>query len=106
MTNCDECSLDILLYLDNALTGQKLEDFREHLADCSVCREHLEEELALSSLFREARPLYLAPEALRARITAAATEHATAVSQASVCSHETRLQNVMRWLRAAALPAF
>jgi len=104
--NCDECSLNGLLYLDGVLIGQRLEDFREHLADCSVCREHLEEELALSSLLRETRPLYLAPEALRARITAAATEHATAVSQASVSSRETRLQNVMRWLRDAALPAF
>ncbi len=104
--NCDECSLNRLLYLDGALIGQKLEDFREHLADCSLCREHLEGELALSCLLREARPLYLAPQALRARISAAATEHATAVSQASVCSHETRLQNVMRSLRDVALPAF
>lgn len=71
MMNCDECSLNGLLYLDDALIGQKLEDFREHLADCSDCREHLEEELALSSLLRETRPLYLAPHALRARISAA-----------------------------------
>src|SRR5260370_16338691 len=99
--NCDECSLNRLLYLDGALIGQKLEDFREHLADCSVCREHLEEELALSSLLREARPLYLAPEALRVRITAAATEHATASSQASLSTPPTRFQHLCRWFRDA-----
>lgn len=106
MMNCDECSLNGLLYLDDALIGQKLEDFREHLADCSDCREDLEEELALSSLLRETRPLYLAPEALRTRIIATATEHATAVSRASVCTRETRAQNVMRWLRNITQPAF
>jgi hypothetical protein len=30
MRNCDECSLEILLYLDNVLTGRKLEDLRAH----------------------------------------------------------------------------
>ena len=98
MRNCDECSLDILLYLDNALTGQKLEDFRAHLADCSDCREHLEEERALSRLLRETRPLYLAPQVLRARIAAAATEQATAVSRASVSIRKTRMHNLTRWL--------
>jgi len=99
MTNCDECSLGILLYLDNALTGQKLEDFREHLAVCTDCRERLEEERALSCLLRETRPLYLAPQALRASIAAAATERAPAVSRASVGSRKTRMQNLTRWLR-------
>ena len=44
MNRCDEQHTGILLYLDNALTGQKLEDFRVHLADCSDCIERLEKE--------------------------------------------------------------
>jgi len=99
MRNCNEGSLDILLYLDNALTGQKLEDFRTHLAVCSDCRERLEEERELSSLLRETRPLYLAPQALRARVVAAATQQATVVSQASVFTRNTRMQKLTRWLR-------
>jgi len=38
MSRCEERTSDILLYLDNALSGQKLEDFRAHLAVCSNCR--------------------------------------------------------------------
>jgi len=106
MRNCDECSLDILLYLDNALTGQKLEDFRAHLTDCSDCRERLEEERALSSLLRETRPLYLAPQALRSRIAAAAMEQATAVSRRSVSNRKTRMQNLTRWLLNLRQPTF
>jgi anti-sigma factor RsiW len=98
MRNCDASSLDVLLYLDNALTSQELEDFRSHLADCSDCKERLEEERALSCLMREIRPLYLAPQALRARISSAAREQATAVSRSSVCSHKTRLRSLTRWL--------
>jgi anti-sigma factor RsiW len=98
MSNCDARSLDILLYLDNALTGQKLAEFRAHLADCSDCRERLEEEGALSRLLRETRPLYLASLELRTRITAVAREQATAVSRSSVFSRKTRLQNLTRRL--------
>jgi anti-sigma factor RsiW len=107
MNHCDQQHhTDILLYLDNALTGQKLEDFRAHLADCSDCRGRLEEERALSSLLRETRPLYLAPQALRTRIAAAAAEQAAAVSRASVRSRKTRMQNLTRWLLDLGQPAF
>ena len=106
MRNCDECSLNILLYLDDALTGRKLEDFRAHLAICLDCRERLEEDRALSSLFRETRPLYLTPQALRAHIAAAVTEQATAVSRVSVCSRRTWMHNLTRWLRDVTQPAF
>jgi anti-sigma factor (TIGR02949 family) len=105
MNRCDEQRTGILLYLDNALTGQKLEDFRAHLADCSNCRARLEEERALSSLLRETRPLYFAPPALRARITTAAAEQAAAVSRASVRNHKTRPQYLMRWLLDLLHPA-
>jgi anti-sigma factor RsiW len=106
MSRCEERASDILLYLDNALTGQKLEDFRAHLAVCSDCRERLEEELALSSLLREARPLYLAPQALRARVAAAATEQASGFSPVADRSRKTRMQNLTRWWRDVTQPAF
>jgi anti-sigma factor RsiW len=106
MKNCDACSLDILLYLDDRLIGQELGEFREHLAVCSDCRKHLEEERALSRVFLRTRPLYLAPQALRARIAAAATEEGTAVSPASVSSRKTRMQNLTRWLPDSRQPAF
>jgi anti-sigma factor RsiW len=105
MRNCDECSLEILLYLDNVLTGRKLEDLRAHLAVCSGCRERLEEERALSSLLRETRPLYFAPQALRGRIVAAATEQITGLSLASVGSRKTRTQDLTRWLLGLSRPA-
>jgi hypothetical protein len=98
MRDRNERSLDILLYLDSALTGQKLEDFRAHLAVCSDCRERLEEERALSRLLRETRPLYLAPQALRVRIAAATTEKTTTVSRSSVSNRKTRMHNLRRWL--------
>jgi len=99
MSRSDQRSIDILLYLDDALTGQKLEDFRAHLAGCSDCRERLEEELALSSLLRKARPLYLAPEALRARVAAVATEQASVFFPASDRSRKTRIRNWTPWSR-------
>jgi anti-sigma factor RsiW len=98
MSHCDERSADILLYLDNALTGQRLEDFRAHLAGCSNCRERLKEELTLTSLLRETRPLYLAPQALRERVAAAA-QQAFAGSRPSDRSRETRMEKLTRWLR-------
>jgi mycothiol system anti-sigma-R factor len=106
MSRCDERASDILLYLDNALTGQKLEEFRAHLASCSSCRERFEEERALSSLLRETRPLYLAPPALRARLAAVAAEQASGSSPASRQSRNARMQNWIRWWRDAIQPAF
>ncbi len=102
----DERSTDILLYLDNALTGQRLEDFRAHLAGCSNCSERLQEELALSSLLHKTRPLYLAPQALRARVVAAAAQQASAGSPISARSGKTRTQKLTRWLRDVARPVF
>jgi anti-sigma factor RsiW len=106
MNQCDEHHADILLYLDNALTREKLENFRAHLEVCCDCRERLEEERALSSLLRETRPLYVAPQALLTRIALAATEQAAAISRASVRSRKTRMQHLTRWLLDLCQPAF
>jgi anti-sigma factor RsiW len=106
MSHCDERSTDILLYLDHALTGQRLEDFRAHLADCPICRERLQEEQALSSLLHKTRPLYVAPQALRARVAASAAQEASAGSPISALSGKTRTQKLTRWLRDVTRPVF
>ena len=66
-----EHTLDVLLYLDNELEGEDLEDFLAHLADCAACRVLLEEERELLDLLHRSRPLYTAPDQLRARVSAA-----------------------------------
>jgi anti-sigma factor RsiW len=106
MSDCDERSNDILLYLDNALTGQSLEDFRSHLAHCANCRERLAEELALSSLLHKTRPLYFAPQSLRGRVAAASTQQASAGSPISGRSSETHMEKFMRWWRDVTRPVF
>ena len=105
MNRCDERTSDILFYVDNALTGQRLEDLRAHLESCSNCRQRLEDELALSSLLRKARPLYLAPRALRARVAAAATEQPSVFSPAPDRSRKMRMENrtAFRWKPLAAM---
>jgi len=106
MSHCDERSTDILLYLDNTLTGERLEDFCAHLAGCSNCGERLQEEQALTSLLHKTRPLYLAPHALRARVAAAATQQASAGSPISDRSGETGTQRLTRWWREVTRPVF
>lgn len=71
MNPCHEYGAKTLLYLDNALTGTELEEFRNHLDSCSNCREYVEAEEALSHLLQRSRPLYSAPDALRSRVSAA-----------------------------------
>jgi mycothiol system anti-sigma-R factor len=78
----DGHTADIFLYLDNELSGSELEDFCAHLMDCADCKRHLEEEQALSDLLLRSRPLYSAPEALRARVAAAAAQQTAVVNHA------------------------
>jgi mycothiol system anti-sigma-R factor len=71
MNTCQEHSHNVLLYLDNELRGQELENFCAHLADCVACREQLQEEQEFSNLLHRSRPLYTAPSELRTRVIAA-----------------------------------
>jgi mycothiol system anti-sigma-R factor len=68
MKGCDDYGATIQLYLDRELSCQGLEDFRAHLGECAACRTELEAEEKLSALLRRSRPLYSAPDALRARV--------------------------------------
>jgi mycothiol system anti-sigma-R factor len=68
MKGCDDYSETIQLYLDRELSGRDLEDFQAHLEECEACRGELEAQERLSVLLRRSRPLYSAPDALRARV--------------------------------------
>jgi mycothiol system anti-sigma-R factor len=68
---CEEHSHNVLLYLDNELRDQELDNFRAHLSGCAACRKQLEEEQEFSDLLQRSRPLYTAPDELRARVIAA-----------------------------------
>ena len=69
MNACDDYRSIIPLFLDDELSGNELEDFRKHLAGCTDCKEFLDRERALSQLLHRTRPLYRAPEVLRARVS-------------------------------------
>jgi anti-sigma factor (TIGR02949 family) len=79
MSSCLEYSVKTLRYLDNDLKGQELEDFLAHVNTCADCRARLDSEQALSQLLKRSRPLYSAPAALRARVSAATARHSPAV---------------------------
>lgn len=70
MNHCEEYRDKTLLYLDHQLSGALLEDYRAHLQSCAECRADLAEERALSGLLKRSRPLYAAPDELRARLAA------------------------------------
>ena len=70
MDSCSDNSLNILRYLDNQLSGPELEAFDAHLKTCKECTLQLGAEQALSGLLRDSVPLYTAPLALRARVSA------------------------------------
>jgi anti-sigma factor RsiW len=75
MSCCDEFSVKALLYLDDRLQGQELDDFRAHLEKCVKCRADLDADQAVSRLLHQSRPLYSAPAALHARVAAVVERH-------------------------------
>jgi hypothetical protein len=68
MKPCDECAVKILRHLDDDLEGDEVREFRTHVVSCAKCRARLRAERRLSELLGWTRPLYWAPEALRARV--------------------------------------
>lgn len=75
MSGCNQCDDNPVRYLNGELQAQELEDFRSHLEICESCRVQLESEQNLSQLLHRSRPLYSAPAALRASISAAIDQH-------------------------------
>jgi anti-sigma factor (TIGR02949 family) len=74
MNRCGDHKKNLQLYLDDELSGDERDAFREHLETCEHCRAELEEEQSLSDLLRRARPLYSASEELRARVESIVAE--------------------------------
>jgi anti-sigma factor RsiW len=66
----DEESAVALRYVQGELAGQELTEFSRHLTTCRECKARVEEEMALSELFRKTSPLYKAPDDLRNRVFA------------------------------------
>src|ERR1700722_4083170 len=77
MSPCEDFDSRLLLYLDNALNPQEAEHMRAHLQTCANCRARREEERELSRLLKRSRPLYSAPQQLRARVSAIERESAS-----------------------------
>jgi len=69
MSVCNDYRAMVPLFLDDELRGHELQDFEEHIAECVQCKQVLAQEQALSQLLHRSRPLYHAPEALRARVS-------------------------------------
>jgi mycothiol system anti-sigma-R factor len=101
---CEEHGHNVLLYLDNELRGQELEDFRAHLSGCVACREQLEEEQAFSDLLHRSRPLYTAPDKLRARVIAA--QHVSVSGQTPNSIGKRVLRLLKPSLQAPEFPMF
>ena len=70
MNECGDYTVDLMLYLDDELSGGKLMGLLAHLTICAHCRASLDEQLALSATLHRLRPLYSAPPKLRARVAA------------------------------------
>lgn len=92
----DKYSDSIPRYLDGELSGQELADFESHLQSCAQCQLRLEEERALSHLLRQSRPLYSAPAALRARVSATLAQHSAVAAPASETNGTTRKPMALR----------
>jgi mycothiol system anti-sigma-R factor len=94
MKGCDDYSATIQLYLDRELSGQDFEDFLPHLEQCEACRTELEAEEKLSVLLHRSRPLYSAPDALRARVMQIAESFSSTTAHRPV-HHRKRFATVL-----------
>jgi anti-sigma factor RsiW len=68
MDDCGDYTVELMLYLDNELHGEKLMKLLAHLKSCADCKASLDEQLALSASLQQVRPLYPAPAELRERV--------------------------------------
>lgn len=93
MKGCNSYEATIQLYLDNELSGPDMVDFRAHLEECEACRTELEVEKRLSALLHRSRPLYSAPDTLRARVMQTAKPFPLITTYAGV-DHRKRITTV------------
>ena len=64
----DEYAVQIVRYVDGEMTTSELAEFSQHLEACERCRDEVKQETALSRLFRNTAPLYVAPTGLHKRV--------------------------------------
>jgi mycothiol system anti-sigma-R factor len=102
MKGCDDYSETIQLYLDRELSGRELEDLQAHLEECEACRGEVEAQERLSVLLRRSRPLYSAPDALRARVMQAAESFSSTTAHGSVRRNKRIASILARPLQGAA----
>ncbi len=69
MSPCNDYRAMVPLFLDDELSGNDVDDFQRHIAECADCEKVLAQEGALSQLLHRIRPLYEAPEALRTLVS-------------------------------------
>jgi mycothiol system anti-sigma-R factor len=93
-SHSSDYAVRVLRYLNNELKGQELAEFRAHLDSCADCQAQLQAEEALSRLLHRTRPLYSAPAALRARVSAASIPYS-----APIPVTEAPYQRVFQFLR-------
>jgi mycothiol system anti-sigma-R factor len=101
MKGCDDYSATIQIYLDWELSGQDFDDFPAHLEQCEACRSELEADERLSALLHRSRPLYSAPNALRARVMQAA-ESFNSTSSCAPAHVRRRIEMASAWPLQAA----
>jgi mycothiol system anti-sigma-R factor len=83
MSACDDYRAMVPLFLDDELSGYELQEFKQHIAECAECKRVSAQEQGLSQLLHRNRPLYHAPEILRARISGILSSEAHAGVHAS-----------------------
>ena len=83
MNSCSD-SVNVLRYLDKALSGQELETFGAHLQNCPTSKVRVEEERALSRALDRSRPLYRAPEEVRSQVSEIFKQHSAAGSAVGI----------------------
>jgi len=90
----DEESAVALRYVQGELAGQELTEFSRHLTTCRECKARVEEEIALSELFRKTSPLYRAPEDLRNRVAALVNQ--TALNLQPVSEVQSPIKQILK----------
>jgi len=71
---CLELRKNLLLYVDNELSGEAAQAFRQHLECCPACRSRADSEERFRALLRERLSLHSAPPGLREKIRARLAE--------------------------------
>ena len=68
MDGCADIRARLALYLDEELEGGERATFESHFRDCDDCRRFVDAERAFLEAIRRPQPLYIASDALRARV--------------------------------------